>query len=112
MSFAENGRPWYLSFRARLIFVLIATAIPYCRVYSFQFLNWDDISYITDRKEIHGGLTTRGVLWAFVTFQNGNLHPLTWLSYMTEVQLFGLSSAEMHLTNLAFHLANTVLWHF
>ncbi len=89
--------------------VLIATAIPYCRVCSFQFLNWDDISYITDRKEIHGGLTTRGLIWAFVTFQNGNLHALTWLSYMTEVHLFGLSSTVMHLTNLALHLANTFL---
>ena len=76
---AEICRPWYFSFKAGLILVLIATAIPYSRVYSFQFLNWDDISYVTERKEIHGGLTTRGLLWAFVTFQNGNLHPLTWL---------------------------------
>lgn len=106
---AESCRPWYFSFKAGLILVVIATAIPYCRVYCFQFLNWDDISYITDRKEIHGGLTTRGILWAFVTFQNANLHPLTWLSYMTEVHLFGLSPAAMHLTNLAFHLANTVV---
>ena len=106
---AESGRSRDFSFKAGLILVLIATAIPYCRVCGFQFLNWDDITYITDRKEIHGGLTTQGILWAFVTFQNGNLHPLTWLSYMTEVHLFGLSSTAMHLTNLVLHLANTLL---
>ncbi|MBC7966124.1 MAG: hypothetical protein H7Z17_09390 [Fuerstia sp.] len=96
-------------FRCGLVLLLLATFLPYSSVYSFEFLNWDDLSYVTDRPEVRGGLTGYGIRWAFVTFQNANLHPLTWLSYMTEVELFGLRSSAMHLTNLGIHLANTLL---
>lgn len=47
--------------------------------------------------------------WAFATFQNANWHPLTWLSYMLEIELFGLNPGVMHLTNLGLHCLNTIL---
>src|SRR5439155_16489084 len=36
-------------------------------------------------------------------------HPLTWLSLMLDAQIGGLNPAVFHLTNLFFHLANTLL---
>lgn len=92
-----------------MLVVLIATGLCYLRVYQFEFLNWDDVSYVVERQEIHGGLSWNSIAWAFVTFQNANYHPLTWLSYIMETELFGLSSAVMHLTNLVIHLVNTFL---
>ena len=38
-----------------------------------------------------------------------NWHPLTWLSHMLDVQLYGLNPGPHHLTNLLFHIANTLL---
>ena len=38
-----------------------------------------------------------------------NWHPLTWLSHMADVSLFGLNSSGHHATNLALHIANTLL---
>ena len=41
-----------------------------------------------------------------------NWHPLTWMSHMVDVQLFGLNPRRHHLTNLLFHIANTLLLFF
>jgi protein O-mannosyl-transferase len=39
-----------------------------------------------------------------------NWHPLTWLSLMLDVQLFGLNPGPpQHLVNVAFHIASTIL---
>ena len=50
-----------------------------------------------------------GVRWAFTSTEQANWHPLTWLSHMLDVQLFGLHAAGHHLTSVALHLANTLL---
>ena len=45
--------------------------------------------------------------WAFTTFHSANWHPLTWLSHMLDIQIFGLAPGLMHMVNLLIHLANT-----
>src|SRR5262249_23105324 len=42
-------------------------------------------------------------------FHSGNWHPLTWISHMVDVSLFGVKPGPHHLTNAVFHAANTVL---
>lgn len=96
-------------FVSGLVLISGLTLLAYSNVHAFQFVNWDDNVYITGRPEIQDGLTRSGVFWAFTTFQNSNWHPLTWLSYMAEIEFFGLDSGVMHLTNLALHCLNTVL---
>ena len=97
------------AFRFGLVVVFFASLIPYSAVYSFEYVLWDDNVYLIERPEIHGGLTGDGIRWAFTTFQNANWHPLTWLSYMLEIELFGLNPGVMHLTNLGLHCLNTAL---
>jgi hypothetical protein len=41
-----------------------------------------------------------------------NWHPLTWLSHMTDVEMFGLDPRGHHLTNVFFHAASTLLLFF
>jgi len=96
-------------FRSGLLLLIITTSLPYIELHTFEFLNWDDVSYVTDRPEIRQGLTADGIGWAFSTFQNANWHPVTWLSYALEIELFGVSSAAMHVSNLILHCANTVM---
>ena len=97
------------AFRFGLVAVFLAALIPYSAVYTFEYVLWDDNVYLIERPEIHGGLTVDGIKWAFTTFENANWHPLTWLSYMLEIELFGLNPGVMHLTNLGLHCLNTVL---
>lgn len=58
---------------------------------------------------VRRGLTASGVLWAFKTTTQCNWHPLTWISHMLDVSLYGLNPSRHHLTSLLFHLLNVLL---
>jgi protein O-mannosyl-transferase len=73
------------------------------------FINYDDPDYILDNPHVKAGLTWPGIVWAFKNSYAANWHPLTWISHMTDCQLFGLSPAGHHLINILFHATNTVL---
>jgi Flp pilus assembly protein TadD len=73
------------------------------------FVNYDDPDYITGNAHVTGGLTWANIAWAFQSGHAANWHPLTWISHMMDCQLFGLNPAGHHLTNLLFHIANTLL---
>ena len=73
------------------------------------FITFDDDDYITHNPVVQRGLTMDGLYWAFASPHVYNWHPLTWLSHMVDVQLFGLSAGRHHLMSLFFHIANTLL---
>ncbi|HEY1717381.1 MAG TPA: tetratricopeptide repeat protein [Verrucomicrobiae bacterium] len=85
------------------------TLLVYSPMLWHGFINYDDPDYITGNAHVIGGLTWTNVAWAFTTGDAANWHPLTWISHMTDCQLFGLNPAGHHLTNLLFHIANTLL---
>lgn len=74
-----------------------------------DFINFDDNVYVTDNSSIKNGITRDSVLWAFTTQHAGLWIPLTWLSLMLDHEIFGLNPLGFHLTNLLFHMANTLL---
>ena len=53
-----------------------------------------------------------GVVWAFTSKLHSHWHPLTWLSHMTDCQLFGLNPGWHHLSSVFLHLANALLLFF
>ena len=65
--------------------------------------------YVTENPTVLQGLHWRGITWAFSTNEQCNWHPLTWLSHMLDVQLFGLRVAAHHLVNVGLHVANALL---
>ncbi len=73
------------------------------------FVDYDDGSYITKNPEVLAGLTRDGVRWAFAEFHSANWHPLTWLSHMLDVELFGLDAGRHHLVNAGLHALNAAL---
>ena len=89
--------------------LIAANLIVYASVWHHGFVNYDDDDYVTANPVVLRGLTWHGVAWAFTTEHAVNWHPLTWLSHMLDVQLFGLDPGPHHLTNLLFHIANTLL---
>ena len=97
------------------LFALICLALAavtlavYWPVRYHAFTNIDDDGYITGNAHVKAGLTWPGIVWAFQSGFTGNWHPLTWISHMTDCQLFGLNPAGHHLMNLLFHTANTLL---
>ena len=96
--------PWVTG--AALTVITIAVFIQVC---TFDFLIYDDYAYVTANPQVKSGLNLKNFVWAFTATQAYNWHPLTWLSLMLDCELFGVNPHSLHLTNLLFHTANTVL---
>jgi tetratricopeptide (TPR) repeat protein len=98
--------------RNKLLIALLlvaATIAVYGQVAGHRFVNLDDNIYVTENPYVVQGLTPAGILWAFTTFHADFWHPLTWLTHMLDVELYGGWAGGHHITNLLLHLANTVL---
>jgi tetratricopeptide (TPR) repeat protein len=74
-----------------------------------DFVLYDDPGYFSSNPQVQAGLTGTGVRWAFETTETANWHPITWLSFMLDVELFGKGAFGPHLTNLVLYAADTVL---
>ncbi len=73
------------------------------------FVAYDDDGYVLANETVRRGLSLDGLRWALVSAHSSNWHPLTWLSHMLDVELFGLDAGAHHLVSLAWHAANAVL---
>jgi tetratricopeptide (TPR) repeat protein len=91
------------------IALLIAIASVYAQCLGFAFVGWDDPQYVIGNAVVQGGLQIEGAAWAFTTTYMGSWHPLTWLSHMLDVELFGLDPAGHHATSVVLHMLNSAL---
>ena len=73
------------------------------------FISYDDDVYITENPNVQVGLTVQSIKWAFTSGYAANWHPITWLSHMLDYQLFGPNPLYHHLTNVFFHILNSLL---
>src|SRR5437588_8296458 len=105
----KPARPKSLHGAYIYLFLLLATLAAYAQVFQYDFVNYDDPDYVTDNAHVRAGLTSEGVQWAFTSGDDANWLPLTRLSHMLDVQLFGLHSGFHHLTNVLLHALSTLL---
>src|SRR5450631_3101294 len=102
-----DAAKWLLPLALLLIATL--TVAVYWPVLQNGFIDYDDEDYVTANMMVRQGLTLKGFIWAFTTFHAGNWHPLTWLSHMLDVELFGLNPIGHHFTSLVIHAVNSLL---
>ncbi|MBI5361931.1 MAG: tetratricopeptide repeat protein [Planctomycetes bacterium] len=111
----------------RLVFaalLLVAGVFAlYARTAQHAFVSIDVSEYLLDNQHVQHGLTWKDVGWAWTAKSASNWHPLTWMSHMLDVSLFGLSKADRsfgvglfgfgeaghNLVNAAWHALNAVL---
>jgi len=91
------------------ILLAITTFAAFWGTLGNGFVNYDDPGYITENAHVLGGLSMDSIRWAFSTSLLGNWHPLTWISHLLDVQLFGLNPAGHHATSLLLHVLTTIL---
>jgi tetratricopeptide (TPR) repeat protein len=89
--------------------IAVTTVATYLPVRHAGFLRWDDQNYVTDNAHVRAGLGRAGVTWAFTTQSPPYWHPLTWLSHMIDVELFGLDAGRHHAVNVLIHTCNALL---
>src|SRR5260370_22577603 len=95
-------------FLASLLLIAV-TLLLYAPLKENKFINYDDPGYVTSNVRVQEGLSVKNLVWAFKTTSLANWHPLTWIVYQLDCQLFGLNPAGHHLTNLLLHVINLVV---
>jgi hypothetical protein len=97
---------------AYIVLGLIAAVVcAYAVIVRADFINYDDNNHVFENPLVKAGLSGHGILEAF-RFHASLWIPLTWISFMTDVSLFGLNPGAMHAVNLAWHTVSTVLLFF
>ena len=81
----DTTSPWLLA-----LLLAAVTLFSYWPTFSNGFLNYDDNGYVVQNIHLQPSLTTANIFWAFRATIMANWHPLTWISHMADIQLFGL----------------------
>ena len=100
--------PWIVIAAAVSLAVLAISLFASLR--TADFIRLDDPGYVQTNPNVNGGLTRSSIAWAWTAAgYASNWHPLTWMSHMLDVELFGLWAGGHHLTNVVLHALNTLL---
>src|SRR5947209_10437098 len=99
---------------ARVTIILCAllvtlVALVFSPTLGAGFVDYDDNAYVYDNPKITAGLSVEGVVWAFAHIHAENWHPVTTISHMLDVQVYGLNPWGHHLTNVLLHALAAVL---
>jgi tetratricopeptide (TPR) repeat protein len=94
---------------AVVVFLGAITWFVFGQTLRHEFINFDDGDYVFKNRQVAGGLTLNGIIWAFTHVHAGNWHPLTWISHMLDCQIFGLYPGGHHLTNIVLHALTAAL---
>lgn len=93
------------------VLIFIITALVVNPGTGGDYLLIDDNEYVTENPYILSGLSLHGVVWAFTHTFSGHWHPLTWISLMLDISIFGKSSDASRAVNIVLHsLAAAILF--
>ena len=88
--------------------VAVVTFLIYIAALGNDFVNWDDVSYVSENLHIRS-LNGTFFKWALFDFYECNWHPLTWLSHAVDYAVWGLNPLGHHLTNIILHAINAFI---
>ncbi len=91
------------------LLLALATIATYWQVTGHDFISYDDLEYVTGNPHVQDGFTPGSFVWAFGTTHTANWHPLTWLSHLLDIQLYGMNPRGHHVSGLLLHVTNAIL---
>jgi len=91
------------------VFLAATTWLVFGQTVRFPFVDFDDPDYVYLNPHINGGLTARGLVWAFTHVPAPDWYPLTTISHMVDSQLYGLNAGGHHFTNVLLHGVTVIL---
>ena len=95
-----------------VIALIVACLAIYGQTFRFDFINIDDRQYIYENPIVATGLNSKSIWWAITAVYSGNWHPVTWLTHLADVSLFGMNPGGHHATNVIIHTLASVLAYF
>ncbi len=85
------------------------TFVVFGQTLGHDFVNYDDNVYVYENPAVLGGLSLKGIIWAFTHNVNANWTPLTLISHMLDCQLYGTQAGGHHLTSVLLHMASVIV---
>lgn len=98
-----------LQVAAACLILAVAVLLVYARVLSHDFISSDDPIYVAKNPRVLSGLSLENIRWAFTEYHAGLYLPLTWISFMLDVELFGAVAGRMAMVNAGIHALNAIL---
>jgi len=74
-----------------------------------EFIQLEDFRYVVSNPVVQGGLSSESLTAVPTTIVANNWHPVTLLSHMLDVQLFGMLPTGHHTASILLHAANAGL---
>jgi hypothetical protein len=89
--------------------LVLLNLLVYAQVSSFDFINLDDRKFVHVYPHLDTGIGPEGIRHAFLEPYLANYTPISTLSYHLDYALYGIDGGGFHLTNLLFHVLNSIL---
>lgn len=89
--------------RCILLALFLGTLFLFAPVRGFDFINYDDNTFVYENPHVVQGLTAEGLHWAFTSADIDYWRPLSWVTHMLDVEMFGMNAGGHHLMNVLFH---------
>jgi Flp pilus assembly protein TadD len=83
--------------------------LTFAPVRDYAFVNFDDREFISENPVVSRGLSADGVIWSLTNAYAATGGPVTWLSHMLDVELFGLDAGSHHVVSVVIHLFSTLI---
>ncbi|OYW75782.1 MAG: hypothetical protein B7Z37_11825 [Verrucomicrobia bacterium 12-59-8] len=103
---------WTTAAVCLLLALMVLALFWQCR--QFAFVNFDDNVFVYENKHILQGLTWQNASWSLTAGIGRDStdadfwRPLSFMSHMLDVSLFGLNAGAHHLMSVALHMLTTV----
>ena len=104
-----NFNDFKIHFRWLVACLIGIVFLVYYPMLGNDFIHFDEDVYVVQNVHFTKGITFDTVVWAWTQFYASNWHPLTWMSHMADILLYGFKPMGHHATNLLLHLLTTLL---
>lgn len=84
--------------------LLILSLSAFWSLKDAKFLDMDDHIYVYENETLKKGFTLENLKWAFSTVSLGFYFPLTIITHLLDVEMYGLNSGGHHITSLIIHI--------
>jgi len=91
--------------------IAVLATISYVPIIDNGFVTWDTNDYVLQNPNIKE-ISLVSLRWMLTAFYISNWHPITWLSHAIDYHFYALNPIGHHITNLVFHIINSLLLYF
>lgn len=96
-----------------LVGLAFLTLAIYAQTARHPFVSFDDPILIYENPQVASGLSGGNIGWALTATGGASFwHPLTWLSFMADVELFGMNAGAHHAVSAVIHLLGSMALFF